>query len=112
MRNLESKNLIYKIPCNDCELSYVGQTKRDLKTRILEHQRAIRNQQPEMSPLCEHSMIHDHRIAWQKAQILKMESDYTERLFAESWFINRESNILNRNDAVTFPSTYTKLFNY
>ena len=45
-------------------------------------------------------MIHDHRIAWQEAQILKTESDYSKRLFAESWFINKESNILNRNDGV------------
>ena len=108
----EESCLIYKIPCNDCEFSYIGQTKRDLKTRILEHQRAIRNQQPEKSALCEHSMIHDHRIAWQEAQILKTESDYSKRLFAESWFINKESNILNRNDGVAFPSTYTKLLNY
>ena len=83
----ENSCLIYKIPCNDCEFSYIGQTKRDLKTRILEHQRAIRNQQPEKSALCEHSMIHDHRIAWQEARILKTESDYSKRLFAESWFI-------------------------
>ena len=103
---------MYKIPCNDCEFSYIGQTKRDLKTRILEHQRAIRNQQPEKSAVCEHSMIHDHRIAWQEAQILKTESDYSKRLFAESWFINKESNILNRNDGVAFPSTYIKLLNY
>ena len=86
----EKSCLIYKIPRNDCEFSYIGQTKRDLKTRSLEHQRAIRNQQPEKSALCEHSMIHDHRIAWQEAQILKTESDYSKRLFAESWFINKE----------------------
>ena len=46
-------------------------------------------------------------IAWQEAQILKTESDYSKRLFAESWFINKETNILNRNDGVAFPSTYT-----
>ena len=77
----------------------------------MEHQRAIQNQQPEKSALCEHSMIHDHRIAWQEAQILKTELDYSKRLFAESWFINKESNILNRNVGVAFPSTYTKLLN-
>ena len=66
--------LIYKTPCNDCEFSYIGQTKQDLKTKILEHLRVIRNQQSEKSALCEHSMIHDHRIAWQKAQILTSES--------------------------------------
>ena len=78
----------------------------------MEHQRAIQNQQPEKLALCEHLMIHDHRIAWQEAQILKTESDYFKRLFTESWFINKESNILNRNDGVAFSSTYTKLLNY
>ena len=58
----EKSCLIYKIPCNDCQFNYIGQIKRDLKTRIFEHQRAIRNQQPEKSALCEHSMFHDHRI--------------------------------------------------
>ena len=42
----------------------------------MEHQSAIRNQQPEKSALCEHSMIHDHRIARQEAQILKTELDF------------------------------------
>ena len=56
-------------------------------------------------------MIHDHRIAWQKAQILKTESDYSKRFFTGSWF-NKESNVLNRNDGVAFPSTYTKLLYY
>ena len=89
----EKSCLIYKIPCNDCEFSYIGQTKRDLKARILEQQRAIRNQQPEKLALCEHSVIHNLRIDWQEAQILKTESGYSKQLFADSWFINIESNV-------------------
>jgi len=29
--------VVYKINCHDCEASYVGQTKRSLKTRVKEH---------------------------------------------------------------------------
>ena len=57
-------------------------------------------------------MINDDTIAWQEAQILKTESDYSKRLFTKSWFINKEFNVLNRNDGVALPSAYIKLLNY
>ena len=34
-------NVVYKILCNDCDASYVGQTGRQLKTRIAEHRNHI-----------------------------------------------------------------------
>ena len=106
----EKSCLTYKTPCNNCEFSYIGQTKRDLK---FQNFGTIRNQQPpEKLALCEHLMINHHKIAWQVAQILKTKLDYSKWLFAESWFINKKSNVLNRNDGVAFPSTNTKSLNY
>ncbi|UYV75257.1 hypothetical protein LAZ67_12003119, partial [Cordylochernes scorpioides] len=37
-------NAIYRIPCNDCPQSYVGETGRTIATRVLEHDRNIRSQ--------------------------------------------------------------------
>ena len=51
-------------------IATLDRLKRDLKTRILVYQKAIQNQLPEKSALCEHSMIYDCRIAWQESQIL------------------------------------------
>jgi len=38
----DNNNVIYKICCKDCDASYVGQTKRKLKTRINEHLKNIK----------------------------------------------------------------------
>jgi len=34
---LSNKDVVYKLCCKNCDASYVGQTSRQLKTRISEH---------------------------------------------------------------------------
>ena len=107
----EKSNLVYEVPCQNCPFVYIGQTKRDLKSRIKEHQRAIKFQRPEKSALCQHSMENDHLVDWSKVKILKVEHDYSKRLFTESWYINEKPQVLNRNDGLSFPAVYRKLLN-
>jgi len=38
-----NKNVIYKLACKRCDASYVGQTKRKLSIRVLEHRNDINN---------------------------------------------------------------------
>ena len=47
----EKNRLVYEILGADCKFVYVGQTKRDLKSRVAEHQRAVKNAEPEKSAL-------------------------------------------------------------
>ena len=101
--------LVYEIPCNDCDFVYIGQTKRNLNTRLREHQRAIRQQKPENSALCEHVMETDHLIGWSNARILKVETNYFKRLTAESWFIHSHPKVLNRSDGESLPVIYRSL---
>ena len=43
--NSEKKScLVYQVSCRDCSFVHIGQTKRDLKSRLDEHKRAIKNQ--------------------------------------------------------------------
>ncbi|KAL9961859.1 hypothetical protein ACROYT_G030890 [Oculina patagonica] len=37
----DTRGIVYKIKCNDCDCVYVGQTSRALKTRMKEHAKAI-----------------------------------------------------------------------
>ena len=83
----EITGIIYQIPCHDCSFVFIGQTKRDLKSRLSEHTRAIKYQRPQKSALYEHSITLVHIVDWNEATILSTEKDYAKRLFDESWLI-------------------------
>ena len=51
----ELSGLIYQVPCAKCNLIYIGQTKRSLKSRLTEH----KHQRPDQPLLCGHSMTMD-----------------------------------------------------
>ena len=53
-------NVVYKILCNDCDASYVGQTSRQLKTRIAEHHNHIRHKASARSVITDHRLHHNH----------------------------------------------------
>ena len=105
----EITGIIYQVACHDCLFVYIGQTKRDLKSWLSEYKRAIKYQWPEKSALCEHSITLDHIIDWNEATILSTEKDCTKCVFAESWQINKSSNVINKNDGNTLPSVYKKI---
>ncbi|KYN22078.1 hypothetical protein ALC57_05535 [Trachymyrmex cornetzi] len=42
MNKFQKCNVVYKIPCNDCNATYVGQTGRMLKIKIAEHKNHIK----------------------------------------------------------------------
>ena len=54
-------------------------------------------------------MENDHIIDWSKVKILKVEHDYSKRLFTESWYIKEKPQELNRNDGLSFPAVYREL---
>jgi hypothetical protein len=45
----QDKSGIYKLTCNTCKMSYIGQTSRSLKQRYQEHIRDIRNNKPRLT---------------------------------------------------------------
>ena len=100
--------MVLQVACRDCSFVYIEQTKRDLKSRLDEHKRTIKNQRPDLLSLCEHSITKDH-IIWTEAKILESETDYRKRLSFESWHINAKPHVMNRNDGSSFPAVYLDL---
>ena len=88
-------NVIYKINCNNCDASYVGQTGRQLNTRIKEHKNHIKRNNPTKSVITEHRINLQHDFDWDNITILDHEPIYHKRLISEMLYIKRQKNSLN-----------------
>ena len=71
------KNVIYKIPCGDCDQFYIGQTSRPLIKRIKEHEACfgLNNYTDDStgnikSAPAKHGKENGHRINWKSTSIL------------------------------------------
>ena len=103
--------LVYQVPCSDCSCFYIGQIKRDLKSRLAEHKLAIKNQELEKS-LCEHSIRFDHLIDWTNSKNLITEAHFSKRLTSGAWFINSHAHVMNRSDGGSLLQVYCPLIFY
>ncbi|XP_011687386.1 PREDICTED: uncharacterized protein LOC105449705 [Wasmannia auropunctata] len=90
-------NAVYRINCNDCDATYVGQTKRKLKTRILEHRRNILLDDSKHSVVTNHILESSHTLDWEHATILDSEPNYHKRFVSEMIYIEAQKNSLNSN---------------
>ena len=109
-------NLIYKIACTQCPATYIGQTGRQLQTRIKEHakctQKAPKNSTEIMSlerdsAIALHAISEGHVIDFKNPKILKQGfKSYKQRLVAEALFINAEPTCVNRSDGTELPSIW------
>jgi len=79
---LSKNNVVYKIQCKDCEATYVGQTKRQLKTRLKEHKTNIKLDQSKHSVISEHIIKYNHSFDWENTKIMWiMNPDITKELY-------------------------------
>jgi len=57
-----NNNVVYKIFCKNCDVSYVGRTKRQLKTRLKEHINNIKSHATKHSVASEHILNYEHEF--------------------------------------------------
>lgn len=94
---LEQSNCVYQIRCNDCEACYIGQTARQLETRVKEHERcslrppkdAQQLRKLEMdSAIAAHAIFNHHQVDFEHPTILQRGfRNYKERLVSEALLI-------------------------
>ena len=98
----DRQGAVYKIKCCNCQASYIGETGRNLSTRLTEHKRATRNGDVN-NHIAEHHLQTKHQIDWDSATCITYSTDYYQRLTLESWFTNLEQTPLNRSQQLPAP---------
>ena len=79
---------VYKIKCSNCQASYIGETGRNLNTRLTaEYKRATRNGDVN-NHIAVHHQLTNHNIDWDTAQCLTYSTNYFQQLTLESWYTN------------------------
>jgi len=105
------KNIVYKIHCKNCDASYVGQTKRQLKTRTKEHVNNIKLDESRHSVITQHILNYNHSFNWQDIKILDSEPNYNKRLISEMLHIEEQANGINlKKDTEFLDQSYFDLF--
>jgi len=105
-------NVVYKISCRNCDASYVGQTCRQLKTRISEHKKHISRNTTTHSVITEHRLQFGHDFDWEGVEILDAERNFNKRLISEMINIKSQKNGINlQTDTEALDRAYFSYFN-
>ena len=86
---------VYKISCEECEATYVGETERSLKARFGEH-RIPSSTTSEVSKHI-HTNSSDHTITLENTKILAVENKLFERGVKEAIHIGALKPSVNRD---------------
>ncbi|XP_011859630.1 PREDICTED: uncharacterized protein LOC105557094 [Vollenhovia emeryi] len=109
---LAHSDVVYQIPCKDCDATYVGQTKRQLGTRVKKHYNDIKRNPASPSVISCHRMDASREFDWESVAILDEEPSYHKRLISEKIHIKRQVNSLNKqSDTELLSEEYLPILN-
>jgi hypothetical protein len=97
------RELVYKIQCLQCDVAYVGQTRKSIKTRNAQHkglcrpalkQKILKSSKKD-NGLALHVHQTGHAFDFENTEIITRESDYWRRLILEGIEIKFTKNLAN-----------------
>ena len=89
----QKTNVVYRIDCNECTATYVGQTERQLNIRVNEHKKKCVNKD-RRSAIHTHMEGSNHKFNFNNVKVLHTEQLLEKRKLAEMLFIYAQNNIL------------------
>lgn len=103
---------VYKINCNDCNGTYIGQSKQYLDCRIKAHRNSVTGKNTEKTALKKHVATANHTFNFNlnDVKILNKETNEKRRLILEMVRIRQEKNSINdRRDTDSLSNCYNQL---
>ena len=112
IKEMDKAQGVYKVPCQSCKSSYIGETSRKLSTCIDEHkkdgqkldgqsytrsQRASASQVYNKSAITDHTGKENHVINWEGTRLIARESQDLNRCIKEAIWIKRTPHNMNRD---------------
>ena len=99
------KDVIYRIPCCNCEVSCTGETRRSLQKRIMEHKYAVKTND-KRNGISVHAWDRGHQPDWDAAEIVVAESHYVKRRVLEVIWIQKTPHTCNLDCGLTLNETW------
>ena len=105
--------VVYKIPCNQCEKVYIGETGRQLGTRVTENRNEAEKitdgnftrstcspstNEHHKSTITDHVCQNNHIMNWEASERVEQESDKFKRWIKESICIRSNTPSMNRDE--------------
>ena len=91
----QRNNIVYKIPCKDCDATYIGESKRSFKVRSSEHMRAVRNMDIEKNEIADHCWKFNHEMDWNDKKVIDTEPYVWSRKIKETIHSINDTNHIN-----------------
>lgn len=108
---LYNNNVVYELPCLNCQGCYVGQTAQWLKQRVTQHKSDCRLGKNTCA-VVGHHLKTGHNFDYNNVKILCQENNYKSRLFLEMFHINKNKNAINyKSDTSQLSNIYCNILN-
>ena len=88
----DNKARVYSVPCENCNLVYIGEMGRDWVVRVKEHKYAFKTYNMN-NAIFYHAAENDHKILWEESKLLFKYNNFINRYMMESVLIDNISNL-------------------
>ena len=91
----ETTTAVYKINCNECDAHYIGETKKQVRDRIKEHQNNIRIGE-QNSMIFQHVANNNHNMDFSNPTVLAKNQHPRGRRILETFYSQNSTHAINR----------------